>query len=169
MANTKTQRKLTIAKTKSELIFDWFVNVGTSNIKSRKVIQEKLNKGKSTIYRVIDKMKEIEEEKTPFDALAEVFTLSELNIVIELFNAYQTMPEEEKLTKEEKHEKELKKQEETVNKHLRSMGMKEVGDEEDTKEIEEVELETLSSSEEIKEETQEGFKAIPNRFNRFKR
>lgn len=168
MANTKTQRKLTIAKTKSELIFEWFVNIGTSNIKSRKVIQEKLNKGKSTIYRMIDKMKEIEEEKTPFDALAEVFTLSELNIVIELFNDYQTMPEEEKLTKEEKHEKELKKQKETVNKHLRSMGMKEVSGVEDTKDTEEVEPENLSSTEEIKEETQEqeGFKAITNRFKR---
>lgn len=168
MANTKTQRKLTIAKTKSELIFEWFVNIGTSNIKSRKVIQEKLNKGKSTIYRMIDKMKEIEEEKTPFDALAEVFTLSELNIVIELFNDYQTMPEEEKLTKEEKHEKELKKQKETVNKHLRSMGMKEVSGGEDTKDTEEVEPENLSSTEEIKKETQEqeGFKAITNRFKR---
>lgn len=128
MANTKTQKKLSISKMKSEMIFEWFINIGAANIKSRKVIQEKLNKGKSTIYRNIDKLKEVAEDRTYFDALAEVFTLSELNTLIELFNEYQTLPPEEKMTKEEKHEAAIAEQRETVNKHLNSMGMKEITD-----------------------------------------
>ena len=138
MANTKTQKKISIAKTKSELILEWFISVGAANITYRKVIQEKLNKGKSTIYRMVDKLKEIQAEDGSFDALAQVFTIAELNIIIDLFNEYQIAPPEAKDTPEEKHEKELAKQSETVNKHLKDMGMKPVEHhmtEDDAKEV----------------------------------
>ena len=137
MANTKTQKKISIAKTKSELILEWFITVGAANITYRKVIQEKLNKGKSTIYRMVDKLKEIQVEDGSFDALAQVFTIAELNSIIDLFNEYQIAPPEFKETPEEKHEKELAKQSETVNKHLKDMGMKPVEHttEDDAKEV----------------------------------
>ncbi|EGQ3776083.1 MULTISPECIES: hypothetical protein [Staphylococcus] len=117
MANTKTQKQLTISKQKSENILNWFVNDA-----HWKLLSEKLSAGKSSIFRYKKSLNELEAETDAFDALAQTFTLKHLNIVIELFNDYVEHPEKYEKPKTKK-EINIEKQAEVVKKHMEEMNM----------------------------------------------
>ena len=60
MANTKTQKVLTISKTKSENIVEWFVNDA-----HWKLLADHLGLGKTAIFKCKKQMKE-KQRKQPF-------------------------------------------------------------------------------------------------------
>lgn len=115
MANTKTQKPITMAKTKSENIVEWFVNDA-----HWKMLSEKLELQKTAIFRYKKNVKNISESKSAFDALAEIFTVKQLNTVIAMFNDYIEHPEKYEKPKK-KAEADLEQQEEIVQKHIKSM------------------------------------------------
>ncbi len=115
MANTKTQKPLTISKTKSENIVEWFVNDA-----HWKLLSEKLELQKTAIFRYKKNVKKISERENAFEALAEIFTIKQLNIVISMFNDYIERPEQFKNPKK-KDEINLEQQEKVVQKHIKSM------------------------------------------------
>lgn len=115
MANTKTQKPLTMAKTKSENIVEWFVNDA-----HWKMLSEKLELQKTAIFRYKKNVKKVSESKSAFDALAEIFTVKQLNTVIAMFNDYIEHPEKYEKPKK-KAEVDLEQQEEVVQKHIKSM------------------------------------------------
>ena len=117
MARTKTQKQLSISKTKSENIVEWFVNDA-----HWKLLSENLELGKTAIFKYKKNVKETNDEKSAFDALAEVFTLKQLNTVITMFNDFIENPEKYEKPKK-KSEVDLEKQEETVKKHMKDMNM----------------------------------------------
>ncbi|QIW09093.1 hypothetical protein [Staphylococcus pseudintermedius] len=81
MANTRTQKTLSLSKAKSENIVDWFVNEV-----HWKLIADNFDIGKTAVFRYKKQIKELAEVKSPLYALGEIFTLNRLNTVIELFN-----------------------------------------------------------------------------------
>ncbi|NJI17040.1 hypothetical protein GLV95_14000, partial [Staphylococcus agnetis] len=113
MANTKTQKPLSISKTKSENIVEWIVNEV-----HWKLLADNLDKKKSTIFVYKKQIKEMSEEKSAFYALGEVFTLNQLNAVIELFNDHVEHPEKYEKPKTKK-EVNIEKQAEVVKKHMK--------------------------------------------------
>lgn len=117
MANTKTQKPLSMAKSKSENIVEWFVNVA-----HWKLLSENLSLGKTAIFRYKNLLKDLSEKQTAFDALAETLTLKQLNTVIELFNDYVEHPEKYE-TPKKKDEIDLEKQSEAIKKHMEDMNM----------------------------------------------
>ena len=117
MARTKTQKQLTIAKTKSENIVEWFVNDA-----HWKVLSENLELGKTAIFKYKKNIQEIEKEDGAFAALSEIFTLKQLNTVIEVFNDYIEHPEKYEKPRK-KSEINLEEQEDTVKKHMKDMNM----------------------------------------------
>ncbi|KIR10387.1 hypothetical protein TP70_02035 [Staphylococcus microti] len=121
MANTKTQKLLSISKSKSENISEWIVNEA-----HWKLLAENLGLGKTAIFRYKKLIKEMGEEKTPFYALGEVFTLNQLNVVIELFNDAIEHPEKYEKPKK-KAEVNLQAQAEVIQKHTQDMNMDYLG------------------------------------------
>ncbi|HHP7503870.1 TPA: hypothetical protein ACSGGW_002731 [Staphylococcus aureus] len=117
MANTKTQKPLSISKTKSENIVEWIVNEV-----HWKLLADNLEKKKSTIFVYKKQIKEMSEERNAFYALGEVFTLNQLNAVIELFNDHLEHPEKYEKPKTKK-EINIEKQAEIVKKHMEEMNM----------------------------------------------
>lgn len=117
MANTKTQKPLRISKTKSENIVEWIVNEV-----HWKLLADNLEKKKSTIFVYKKQIKEMSEERNAFYALGEVFTLNQLNAVIELFNDHLEHPEKYEKPKTKK-EINIEKQAEIVKKHMEEMNM----------------------------------------------
>lgn len=117
MANKKTQNLLTISPKKSEYIYEFIFDV----INYQKLCKE-LNMSKSAFFRYKDKLKEIRNEKTAFEAFAEMFTIKEMNIIIELFNDYKNNPENYE-KKKKKKQVDLESQKEIVNKNLAPMNM----------------------------------------------
>ena len=121
MSNTKTQKVLTISKTKSENIVEWFVNDA-----HWKLLADHLGLGKTAIFKYKKQMKEKTEENNPFYALGEIFTLNQLNIVIELFNDTIEHPEKYEKPKK-KSEVDLKAQADVIQKHTKDMNMDYLG------------------------------------------
>jgi hypothetical protein len=117
MANKKTQNLLTITPKKSEYIYEFIFDV----VNWQKLC-EQLNMSKSKLFRTKDKLKELYEEKTAFDAFAETFTIKEMNTIIELFNDYKNNPENYE-KKKKKKQVDLESQKEIVNKNLAPMNM----------------------------------------------
>lgn len=137
MVNTKTQKQLSISKTKSELINDWFINVA-----HWKILSEELELGKTAIFKYKKKLADLEQEiaqelekeaknnaeKKPknvsasFEALSEIFTLKQINTIILAFNDYVEHPEKYEKPKK-KSEVDLEEQEQTVKKHMKDMNM----------------------------------------------
>ncbi|MCO4351508.1 hypothetical protein MTR10_10620 [Staphylococcus agnetis] len=117
MANTKTQKPLSISKTKSENIVEWI-----ANDVHWKLLADNLDKKKSTIFVYKKQIKEMSEEKNAFYALGEVFTLNQLNAVIELFNDHLEHPQKYEKPKTKK-EINIEKQAEVVKKHMAEMNM----------------------------------------------
>ena len=121
MSNTKTQKVLTISKTKSKNIVNWFVNDA-----HWKLLADHLGLGKTAIFKYKKQMKEKTEENNPFYALGEIFTLNQLNIVIELFNDTIEHPEKYEKPKK-KSEVDLKAQADVIQKHTKDMNMDYLG------------------------------------------
>ncbi|MFB3208860.1 hypothetical protein PF233_13165 [Staphylococcus pseudintermedius] len=117
MANTRTQKTLSLSKAKSENIVDWFVNEV-----HWKLIADNFDIGKTAVFRYKKQIKELAEEKSPLYALGEVFTLNRLNTVIELFNDHIEHPEKYEKPKTKK-EINIEKQAEVVKKHMEEMNM----------------------------------------------
>lgn len=137
MVNTKTQKQLSISKTKSELINDWFINVA-----HWKILSEELELGKTAIFKYKKKLADLEQERAQelekeaknstekkrknvsasFEALSEIFTLKQINTIIVAFNDYVEHPEKYEKPKK-KSEVDLEEQEQTVKKHMKDMNM----------------------------------------------
>lgn len=118
MAYKKTQNVLTISKTKSENIYKFIIDV----ISWQKLSKE-LNMSKSALFRYKAKLKTLYEEKGAFDAFSEIFTIKEMNVIIQLFNDYIDNPENYKKKKKTKNSVDLEKQKEVVNKNLAPLNM----------------------------------------------
>ncbi|NLS37284.1 hypothetical protein [Staphylococcus pseudintermedius] len=108
MANTRTQKTLSLSKAKSENIVDWFVNEV-----HWKLIADNFDIGKTAVFRYKKQIKELAEVKSPLYALGEIFTLNRLNTVIELFNDHIEHPEKYEKPKTKK-EINIEKQAEVV-------------------------------------------------------
>ncbi|HCY7075347.1 TPA: hypothetical protein O1406_002735 [Staphylococcus aureus] len=121
MANTKTQKTLTISKTKSENITNWFVNDA-----QWKLLAEHLDLGKTAIFKYKKLIKTKTEEKNALYALGDIFTLNQLNTVIELFNDTIEHPEKYKKPKK-KSDVDLKAQSDVIQKHTKDMNMDYLG------------------------------------------
>ncbi|HFD6103714.1 TPA: hypothetical protein ACF5GV_002803 [Staphylococcus aureus] len=121
MANTKTQKILTISKTKSENITNWFVNDA-----QWKLLAEHLDLGKTAIFKYKKLIKTKTEEKDALYALGDIFTLNQLNTVIELFNDTIEHPEKYKKPKK-KSDVDLKAQADVIQKHTKDMNMDYLG------------------------------------------
>ncbi|SUM53517.1 Uncharacterised protein [Staphylococcus epidermidis] len=117
MANTKTQKKLTIAKKKSKFILDWFIN----EVPLKK-LNEKISLSKTTNFRYKKQLIELEKEYGAFYALSEVFTLNQINALIELYNDFVEHPEKYDKRKKSKGI-DMEDQAKIVNKHLSDMNM----------------------------------------------
>lgn len=118
MANTKTQKPLTISNMKSENIVEFFVEIS-----HWKKIADKLDQKKTWVYKYKKNLKSAAEEKNAFEALAETFTLREINLIIELFNDYIERPEDFQIRKK-KQEVNLEEQAKTIEKHMKDMDLK---------------------------------------------
>lgn len=130
MANTKTQKILKISKQKSDNILNWILNVA-----HWKKLSEPLGLSKTSMFRYKQHLKDIQAEQGSFDALAEVFTLKQLNTVIELFNDYIEHPEAYEKRKKKK-QVDIEKQKEIVGTHLKDMNMNYSEGQSETKEQE---------------------------------
>ncbi|HAR5547600.1 TPA: hypothetical protein I1T43_002336 [Staphylococcus aureus] len=117
MANTKTQKPISMSKTKSENIVEWIVNDA-----HWKLLADNLGLGKTAIFRYKKQIKGMSEEKSPFYALGELLTINQLNTVIELFNDFIEHPEKYEKPKK-KSDVDLKSQAEVIQKHTKDMNM----------------------------------------------
>lgn len=117
MANKKTQKKLTISKTKSEKIVEWFVHEA-----HWKVLSENMDLGKTAIFKYKKILQNSEEGVSSFDLLANNFTLKQLNTIISVFNDYIDNPEKYEKPRK-KSDVNLEEQEEKVRKHMKDMHM----------------------------------------------
>lgn len=125
MANTKTIKQLSIAKTKSQNLLNWFLN----EVHWKKLANI-LGYSKSGIFKRKNQLSKQSETMNAFDALSEVFTLADINRIIELYNRYIEHPEEFKgKPKKTKNHVDIDKQKETINKHMQDMNMKYEDDE----------------------------------------
>src|SRR5699024_446097 len=118
MANTKTQKEIKIAKTKSEDIFEFIVD-----IVKWQTLKNELNYSKATLFRYKTKLKEIHDQNGAFEALSEVFTIKEMNTIIRIFNDFKENPEKYK-KKRKKKDLGPGEQKRIVNKNLTRMDMK---------------------------------------------
>lgn len=121
MANTKTQKILSISKTKSENIAEWFVSDA-----QWKLLADHLELGKTAIFKYKKLIKIKTEEKDALYALGDIFTLNQLNTVIELFNDAIEHPEKYKKPKK-KSDVDLKAQADVIQKHTKDMNMDYLG------------------------------------------
>lgn len=113
MGNTRTIKKISIAKTKNELLVDWFLNeIHWSNL------AETLNYSKAWIFKLKKRVSDFKKDEGYDHALTNVFTVTELNKVIDLYNYYIENPE---LFKKPKTKKEvnLEEQEKAINKSMK--------------------------------------------------
>ena len=155
MAYKKSINHLTISKLKSKDLLEWFIGVATW-----RDISKALDIGHSKVFKFKRILRERVEQIPPFDALAETFTVKELNDVITMYNDYLENPDNYKQTKK-RSEIDLEAQTNTVNKHLAEMGdmkletpkqkkYEEKAKQEDVQESEEVaEQENVQESEEV--------------------
>lgn len=149
MAFTKTQKPLKISARKSEYFVDWFIEADW------KLIGEKLDIKKTKTYKLKNMFVENRfNEIKDFDSIAMIFTLKELNILLELYNDYIENPEASKKPKK-KSEEDLQKQEEVVNAHISKMGIESLKyerSEEQDKEQENSESENVEDTTQVEEQ-----------------
>ncbi|WP_193018634.1 hypothetical protein [Staphylococcus equorum] len=122
MAFKKTQNYLTISKTKSEQIVDLVTDELHWSVLSEKLdyTRYKAFDCKKNLRTRYNEIKEANEEKdnSAFEALAEVFTIKEMNIVISIFNDYIEAPEKYEKPRKKK-EIDLDKQEQAIRKNMK--------------------------------------------------
>lgn len=129
MGNTKTIKKLSIAKTKDKLFVDWFLN----DIHWSK-LADKLSYSKAGIFKykkLVAKYREEANENKEEDeyreeeglySLGKVFNVIEINKLIDLYNYYVEHPEEFEKPKS-KRETNIEDQVVKVKKHMKDMNM----------------------------------------------
>lgn len=113
MGNTKTIKKIKIAKTKNEILVDWFLN----EIHWSK-LAETLNYSKAGTFKLKKRVSDLKNDNGYDEALISVFTVVELNKVIDLYNYYIENPElfEKPKTKKEIN---LEEQEKAINNSMK--------------------------------------------------
>lgn len=117
MANTKTQKELKISNVKSEYITEFILE-----IVNWKILIDELDVSKSALFRQKKQLKDLTQEKGAFDALSELFTIKEMNIIIRIYNDYRKNPGKyEPIRKSKKVD--LEEQKNVANKHLSNMNM----------------------------------------------
>lgn len=117
MANTKTQKELKISNVKSEYITEFILE-----IVNWKILMDELNVSKSALFRQKKQLKDLSRENGAFEALSELFTIKEMNIIIRIYNDYRKNPDKyEPIRKSKKVN--LEEQKNVANKHLSSMNM----------------------------------------------
>ena len=146
MAYKKSINHLTISKLKSKDLLEWFIGVATW-----RDISKALDIGHSKVFKFKRILRERVEQIPPFDALAETFTVKELNDVITMYNDYLENPDNYKQTKK-RSEIDLEAQTNTVNKHLAEMGDMKLETPKQKKYEEKVKQEDVQESEEVAEQ-----------------
>ncbi len=122
MAFKKTQNYLTISKTKSEQIVEFVIDEVHWSVLSEKLdyTRYKAFDCKKNLRTRYNEIKEVSEEKdnSAFEALSEIFTIKEMNIVISIFNDYVEEPEKYEKPRKKK-EIDLDKQEKAIRKNMK--------------------------------------------------
>lgn len=161
MAYKKSINRLTISKLKSKDLIEWFIGVATW-----KEISNVLDISHSKVFKFKRILREKLEEVPPFDALADTFTVKELNDLITMYNDYLENPDNYKQNKK-KSEIDLEAQTSTVNKHLAEMGSMKLETPKQKKSEEKSEQEDVQESEEApKQEDKESQKELLERHNK---
>lgn len=119
---TKTQKKLTISKTKSENIFSFI----TKEV-SPKILSEYMHYGKTKTFNLRNELNSTrhnyENSSNPcFDALAKHLTLEEINQIINLYNDYIQNPESY-MKRRKTPEENIEKQHKVIKKHMDAMNI----------------------------------------------
>jgi AraC-like DNA-binding protein len=117
MANTKTIKRIKMAKTKCENLNDFLIN-----IVNWQEIAKVLNYSKTSTFRIRKKLKEYIQSTSDEDALYKAFSVSELNLLIDLYNDYVKNPEDYAKPKTKK-EIDIERQEKAIEKHMKDMKM----------------------------------------------
>ncbi|HAR5548090.1 TPA: hypothetical protein I1T43_002873 [Staphylococcus aureus] len=117
MTNTKTQKPISMSKTKSENIVEWIVNDA-----HWKILADNLGLGKTVIFRYKKQIKGMSEEKSPFYTLGELFTINQIITVIEPFNDFIERSEKYEKPKK-KSDVDLKSQAEIIQKYTKDINM----------------------------------------------
>lgn len=122
MANPNRLRKLTLAPTKSTILLKWI-----SDELDWKKISESLDKSRTSSFRIKKQIAELYKTEKAFDVLAKMFTIEELNILIDLYNYYLEKPEEfnatTKKTSAETRAEELEEQKKKAELEMKRMGI----------------------------------------------
>ena len=117
MANTKTIKRIKMAKTKCENLNDFLIN-----IVNWQEIAKVLNYSKTSTFRIRKKLKEYIQSTSDEEALYKAFSVSELNLLIDLYNDYVKNPEDYAKPKKKK-EIDIERQEKAIEKHMKDMKM----------------------------------------------
>ncbi|HDF2938086.1 TPA: hypothetical protein PC496_003824 [Clostridioides difficile] len=117
MANTKTIKRIKMAKTKCENLNDFLIN-----IVNWQEIAKVLNYSKTSTFRIRKNLKEYIQSTSDEEALYKAFSVSELNLLIDLYNDYVKNPEDYAKPKTKK-EINIEKQEKAIAKHMKDMKM----------------------------------------------
>ncbi|MDU7038846.1 MAG: hypothetical protein E6346_05690 [Lactococcus lactis] len=117
MANTKTIKRIKMAKTKCENLNDFLIN-----IVNWQEIAKVLNYSKTSTFRIRKKLKEYIQSTSDEEALYKAFSVSELNLLIDLYNDYVKNPEDYAKPKTKK-EIDIERQEKAIEKHMKDMKM----------------------------------------------
>ena len=141
MAYKKSINHLSVSKLKSKDLIEWFIGVATW-----KDISNALDIGHSKVFKFKRILRGKVEQVSPFDALAETFTVKELNDLITMYNDYLENPENYKQTKK-RSEIDLEGQTRTVNKHLAEMGSMQLETPNQTKQTTDVKQEGAQDTE----------------------
>ncbi|MBM6508394.1 MULTISPECIES: hypothetical protein [Staphylococcus] len=117
MANTKTIKQIKIAKTKCKNLNDFLLN-----FVHWEEIAKRLNYSKPSVFRIKKQMKKYLTTEGEQEALYKMFSVSELNKLIDLYNDYIENPD---AYAKPKTKKELNKerQENAIAKHMKDMKM----------------------------------------------
>ncbi|QJE26610.1 hypothetical protein [Staphylococcus caprae] len=117
MANTKTIKHVKVAKTKCENLNDFLINV----VHWEKIAKQ-LNYSKPSVFRIKKQLKKYINTEGEQAALYKMFSVSELNKLIDLYNDYIENPESYGKPKTKK-EVNYERQEKAIAKHMRDMKM----------------------------------------------
>lgn len=123
MAFKKTQNHLTISKTKSEQIVEFIADVVHWSVLSENLDYTRYKsfdckKNVRTRYNELEEASGDKSDNIGFDTLAEIFTIKEMNIVIDIFNDYVEHPEKYEKPRKKK-EIDLDQQEDAIKKNMK--------------------------------------------------
>lgn len=123
MAFKKTQNHLTISKTKSEQIVEFIADVVHWSVLSENLDYTRYKsfdckKNVRTRYNELEEKNEEKSDNIGFDTLAEIFTIKEMNIIIDIFNDYVEHPEKYEKPRKKK-EIDLDKQEDAIKNSMK--------------------------------------------------